>query len=153
MQRISCSCSRKPTTISSAREMSFQSPPHSWGGRRPEPIPNHSLFANRSGLAMSATVEKTVTVCNPLGIHMRPADLLARAAAQFESLIEIEKDGQSIDCKSIMSILTLGAQQGTQLRLKANGPDAGAAIETLADLIDKGFDETDSEVAPSGKAN
>ena len=102
---------------------------------------------------MSATVEKVVTVCNPLGIHMRPADLLARAAAQFESLIEIEKDGQSIDCKSIMSILTLGAQQGTELRLRAQGPDADAAVKALADLIDSGFDETDSEVAPSGKAN
>ena len=96
---------------------------------------------------MSDTVEKTVTVCNPMGIHMRPADLLSRAAGQFQSSIEIVKDGQAIDCKSIMSILTLGARQGTQLHLRASGSDAQQVVEVLAELFDQGFDESDSEVA------
>ena len=83
---------------------------------------------------------------NPLGLHMRPADMLSRAAAQFESLIEIEKDGQAIDCKSIMGILTLGAQQGTQLQLRAMGIDAQQAVAALVELFENGFDET--EIAP-----
>ena len=95
---------------------------------------------------MSATVEKVVTVLNPMGIHMRPADLISRAAGKFESQIEIEKDGQAIDCKSIMSILTLGARQGTQLNLRASGADAQQAVDALSALFDKGFDESDSQV-------
>lgn len=78
---------------------------------------------------------------------MRPADVLSRAAAKFESQIEIEKDGQSIDCKSIMSILTLGARQGTQLNLRASGIDAQQAVDVLSGLFEKGFDESDSQVA------
>lgn len=99
---------------------------------------------------MSATVEKVVTVSNPMGIHMRPADLLSRAAGRFQCQIEIEKDGQSIDCKSIMSILTLGARKGTRLNLKACGVDAQQAVDVLSELFNQGFDESDSEVASPG---
>lgn len=102
---------------------------------------------------MSTVVEKTVTVVNPMGIHMRPADLLSRAAGRFQSTIEIEKDGQAIDCKSIMSILTLGARQGTQLSLRATGPDAQQAIDELAGLIEQGFDESDTQMASPGRAS
>ncbi|MEZ6135470.1 MAG: HPr family phosphocarrier protein [Pirellulaceae bacterium] len=101
---------------------------------------------------MSTTVEKVVTVINPLGIHMRPADLLSRAAGRFQCTIEIEKDGQAIDCKSIMSILTLGARQGTELSLRAKGVDAQEAVDVLSELFDRGFDESDSEVASPGQA-
>ena len=95
---------------------------------------------------MSATVQRVVTVSNPMGIHMRPADVIARTAAKFQSDIEIEKDGQSIDCKSILSILTLGARQGTQLNIRASGEDAAQAVEVLTELFDRGFDESDSEI-------
>ena len=96
--------------------------------------------------AMSPTLEKVVTVINPMGIHMRPADMLSRAAGRFQSEIAIVKDGQAIDCKSIMSILTLGARQGTQLNLRATGADAQQAIDALCELFEHGFDESDSEV-------
>lgn len=101
---------------------------------------------------MSDAIEKVVTVLNPMGIHMRPADLLSRAAQQFQCQIEIEKDGQAIDCKSIINILTLGARQGTQLSLRANGVDAEEAVAALSGLFDRGFDdsESDSEVASPG---
>jgi phosphocarrier protein HPr len=97
---------------------------------------------------MSANAETQVTVLNPLGIHMRPADKLSRVAAQFEADIELEKEGQKIDCKSIMSILTLGASQGTTLKLRASGQDADQAIATISELFDSGFDESDSELEP-----
>ena len=102
---------------------------------------------------MSSTNEKVVTVINPMGIHMRPADMLTRAAGRFECEIEIEKDGQAFDCKSIMSILTLGACQGTQLNLRASGVDAQEAMDVLSELFDKGFDESDSEVASPGQTD
>lgn len=95
---------------------------------------------------MSSTAEKVVTVSNAMGIHMRPADLLSRTASRFQSQIEIEKDGQVIDCKSIISILTLGARQGANLNIKASGVDAEEAVEVLVELFESGFDESDSEV-------
>lgn len=98
---------------------------------------------------MNSSIQKLVTVINPLGLHMRPAHLLSKAAAQFECEIELEKDGQAIDCKSIMSLLTLGAQQGTQLQLRASGQDAQQAVDLLTQLFEKGFDEFNSEVSPS----
>jgi phosphotransferase system HPr (HPr) family protein len=94
-------------------------------------------------------VLRSVTVINPLGIHMRPADALARAAQQFECQVEIVKDGQACDCKSILSILTLGADQGTELSLRTNGDDAQAAADAITELFERGFDELDQEVAPS----
>jgi phosphocarrier protein HPr len=100
---------------------------------------------------MNSSIQKTVTVTNPLGIHLRPAHMLSRAAAQFECQVEIEKDGQAIDCKSIISILTLGAQQGTQLQLRAIGRDAQQAVEAISQLFQSGFPEADSELT-SGKA-
>ena len=99
---------------------------------------------------MSSTIEREVTVMNPMGIHMRPADMLSRTAGRFESSIEIEKDGQAIDCKSIMGILTLGARQGTRLNLRATGSDAEEAVTVLSELFTQGFDESGSEV-PSGQ--
>ncbi len=96
---------------------------------------------------MPATVHRTVIVCNEQGLHLRPADLLVRAAARFQCQIEIEKDGHSVDCRSIMGILTLGAVQGVSLKLSATGTDAQEALNCLAELFAVGFNESDSEVA------
>ncbi len=96
---------------------------------------------------MSTAAEKVVIVKNPQGIHMRPADILSKAAMQFESSIEIEKQGFVANCKSIMDILMLGADQGTELSIRANGVDAKRAVDELSELFNNGLDEFDSEVA------
>jgi phosphotransferase system HPr (HPr) family protein len=96
---------------------------------------------------MSHTVQKIVTVVNPYGLHMRPAHLLSQAASQFRSAIQIEKDGHIIDCRSIMSILTLGAQQGSQLCLRADGEDAQLALEALAKLFEGGFEAAEAALS------
>jgi phosphotransferase system HPr (HPr) family protein len=117
------------------------------------PLWVHGPFSSEFlAMAVTMSIEKMVVVSNPLGLHLRPADMLARAAARFQCMIEIEKDGQAIDGKSIMSILTLGAQQGTQLQLRAIGEDAPQAIEALSELFENGFE--DSELTPdtSGEA-
>ena len=84
---------------------------------------------------------------------MRPADLLVRTASRFQSQIEIEKDGQAVDCKSILGILTLAAAQGTQLNLRANGADAVEAVQALSELFAQSFHESDSEVASPPTSN
>ncbi len=72
---------------------------------------------------------------------MRPADMLVRLASKYESTIMIGKDGELVDCKSILSLLTLGAGEGTELSLTADGSDAAEAIESISHLFEVGFNE------------
>ena len=86
-----------------------------------------------------STLSTTVTIQNAQGLHMRPAYLFAETAAKFDSKIELIKDDLRIDGKSVLSILTLGAAQGSEVSVEATGPDASDAIETLQCLITSGF--------------
>ncbi len=86
---------------------------------------------------------RVVTVTNPQGLHARPADMFARLAMQYESSIVIVREGDRFDGKSILSLMTLAAEQGTELLLEASGPDADEALEALAELFGRGFDELD----------
>lgn len=86
-------------------------------------------------------LSRTVTVRNPEGLHARPADLLVREASKFQSTILIGGDGEPVDCKSILSLLTLGAAEGTKLTVSAVGPDAEVALESIAALFEAGFDD------------
>ena len=84
-------------------------------------------------------VTRIVTVTNPQGLHARPAFLFAQLASKYESAISIVKDAERVDGKSILSILTLAVERGTPLSLEADGPDAEAALEALAELIEHDF--------------
>lgn len=85
-------------------------------------------------------VERTIVIQNTWGLHVRPASKLAECAARFASRVELVKDGRAVDAKSPISLLTLAAVCGTELRLRAEGPDAGDAVETIAALVDRHFD-------------
>lgn len=87
------------------------------------------------------TVEKVTRLVNSQGLHMRPADMFVRLANQFSSTVQVGRDGRLVDGKSILSILTLAAEQGTELKVVANGNDAQQAASALAELIESGFDE------------
>ena len=89
-------------------------------------------------------VNKTVVVSNNLGLHLRPADLLVRCASKFDSEILIVKDGQPVDCKSILSLLTLGAAQGTELQVITRGDDSESAMSAIVELFDNGFYELEA---------
>ena len=94
------------------------------------------------------TLQRTVVVRNPQGLHLRPADLLVKQASRYASTVLLGRDGHMADCKSILSILTLGAAQGTELDLRAEGVDAAEAILAIAELFENGFFElegSDSE--------
>lgn len=95
------------------------------------------------------TQSTTVTINNPQGLHMRPAYLFAETAAKFNSKIELIKDDIRIDGKSVLSILTLGAAQGTQISVVATGCDASDALAVLVKLLSSGF----SAAAESGDSH
>jgi phosphotransferase system HPr (HPr) family protein len=86
-------------------------------------------------------LQRTVKVLNSEGLHMRPADKLVRAAVGFQSTIELEREGQVADCRSMISLLTLGAMQGCELTLRAQGPDADVAVAAIVQLFESQFNE------------
>ena len=87
------------------------------------------------------SASRTVVVTNPQGLHARPADMFVKTASQYQSVIEVIKDGERVDGKSILAILTLAAVEGSNLEIVARGPDAQAALEALANLVKRDFDE------------
>jgi phosphocarrier protein len=86
-------------------------------------------------------VERIVPVTNRAGIHARPAALLVQTAKDFTSAIYLEKDGDRINGKSIMGIITLGAAYGTKINIIAEGADEQAAVDALAHLFASKFEE------------
>ena len=79
---------------------------------------------------------------------MRPAYLFAETASKFDSQIELIKDDTRVDGKSVLSILTLGATQGSQITVEATGHDAVTALGTLEELLTSGFPATAPIKAP-----
>lgn len=86
-------------------------------------------------------ITRDVAIVNPMGLHARPAAQLVKLASGFAADLEIEKDGMSINAKSIMGVMMLAAEQGSSVTLKADGADADAALDALAALITAGFGE------------
>ncbi len=79
---------------------------------------------------------KSVKVKNPQGLHLRPGEIFTRTASGFKSTIEVTSGDRRVDGKSLLDIATLGASQGTQLEIEAHGPDAEAAVEVLAKILE-----------------
>jgi phosphocarrier protein len=85
--------------------------------------------------------ERSVKIVNKLGIHARPAAEIVKTAAKFGSNITIVRDDLEVNGKSIMGVMMLAAEQGAMIDLRADGPDAEAALDALAAVIADGFGE------------
>jgi len=85
--------------------------------------------------------ERTATIVNPLGLHARPAAKFVKLAAGFSAHVEVIKDGQQVNGKSIMGVMMLAAEQGSSLVIRTDGSDEVAAADALAELVASGFGE------------
>lgn len=86
-------------------------------------------------------VEKTLLIKNKHGLHARPAAHLVKIAGKFKSTIKIFKDGLEINAKSIMGVMMLAAEPGSDVLVQVDGPDEIEAIAEIEDLFDKKFYE------------
>jgi phosphocarrier protein len=86
-------------------------------------------------------IEKEVVVKNRAGIHARPAALIVQTASQYASHIEFKKDHETINAKSIMGIITLGASYNAVITIAASGEDEQEAVDTLVALFENRFEE------------
>lgn len=84
---------------------------------------------------------RTVTICNARGLHARASAKLVKAVSPFDAEVRLVRDDQSVDARSIMGLLMLGAGLGSQLEIVAEGTDAQAALDTVVALIEARFDE------------
>lgn len=86
-------------------------------------------------------IERQIDIINKLGLHARAAAKLVDCAARFGSKVQIARDGDFIDAKSIMAVMMLAAGQGSQLVLRCEGEDEHAAADAVATLIANRFGE------------
>ncbi len=86
-------------------------------------------------------IERAVSIVNQLGLHARPAAEFVKVAARFTAGIVVRKDGMEVNGKSIMGMMMLAAEQGSQLVIVCDGEDAAQALDALEALIKSGFGE------------
>jgi phosphocarrier protein len=87
------------------------------------------------------TAHRTVEIINKRGLHARASAKFVKLAADFDAEVKVSRDGQTVDARSIMGLMMLGAGPGSVLELSAEGPQAEAALEALAELISSRFEE------------
>ena len=80
-------------------------------------------------------------IVNDLGLHARAAPKLVHLASRFRAEVELEKDGQRANAKSVMGVLLLCGSKGTSVTVHASGEDAAEAVRALGALIRDGFGE------------
>lgn len=88
-------------------------------------------------------IKKNTSIKNKLGLHTRAAMQLMRCAERFESTISITYNHRTINAKSILSVMALGAAKGSELTIEANGDDQHAALEAIVSLINNKFGENE----------
>lgn len=82
-----------------------------------------------------AVVEQTLTVGNQLGLHARVATMMVQAMRNYASTVTLCKDGVEVNARSVLGLLLLAATPGSEIIVRAQGPDSKEAVETIGRLI------------------
>jgi phosphocarrier protein HPr len=84
---------------------------------------------------------RTVDICNERGLHARASAKFVKLAGGFDAEVTVTRDGQTVDARSIMGLMMLAAGPGCSIEIVADGPEARAAVDALAELVEGRFDE------------
>ncbi len=87
------------------------------------------------------TASKTVEIVNERGLHARASAKFVKLASSFDAEIQVAKDENTVDARSIMGLMMLAAGIGSHIQIRATGPEAAEAIEALAELVENRFEE------------
>ena len=88
-------------------------------------------------------VVKKLEIKNKLGLHARAAALVVQTVNKFNAHVQLSKNGQTADGRSIMGVLTLAATQGSKIHVQASGVDAEQVVKELEKLFDARFHENE----------
>jgi len=86
-------------------------------------------------------IETKVEIKNKAGLHTRPAATIVKLASKYKCDFYLTKDGLHINGKSIIGVMTLAAEMGSEITLTFDGPDEKEAAEEIVDFFNRGFDE------------
>jgi phosphocarrier protein len=86
-------------------------------------------------------VQKTLTIKNELGLHARSAAMIVRVLERYRSSVFLERDGNQVDARSLLDILTLACPKDSRIVVRADGDDAREAVNSVAKLVDDKFGE------------
>ena len=86
-------------------------------------------------------IERKLKIQNRLGLHARPAALLVETASKYDAEVHVIKNGNTINAKSIMGVLMLAAEQGSELTFRAKGSQEKEALDAISKLLDDKFHE------------
>ena len=86
-------------------------------------------------------VQKTLTIKNELGLHARSAAMIVRVLERYRSIVFLERDGNQVDARSLLDILTLACPKESRIVVLADGDDAREAVDSIAKLVDEKFGE------------
>lgn len=84
-------------------------------------------------------VQQSVRIVNRLGMHARPSAMFVSHASKYKSDVFVEKQGLKVNGKSIMGVMMLAAEQGSELIICTEGEDEQSALEDLVNLVNSGF--------------
>lgn len=104
----------------------------------PPPVAEGPCGCDPSG---GMLMKRTIRIVNSRGLHARAAAKLVAVAERFSACINVSRHGQSVPACSIMGLMMLGAGQGSEVTVDAEGWDAKEALEAVAGLIEAGFHE------------
>jgi len=91
-------------------------------------------------------LSRTLRICNRRGLHARASAKFVQMAESFAADIWVTREGQTVGGTSIMGLMMLAAGPGSEVEIRASGPDAQAALAALEALVREGFGE-DSQSA------
>ena len=86
-------------------------------------------------------IERKVKIVNRAGLHTRPAATIVKLAAKYKCDFNLSKDGLNINGKSIIGVMTLAAEMGSEITLTFEGEDEKQAADEITDYFNRGFDE------------
>ncbi len=87
------------------------------------------------------SLSRTVPIINERGLHARASAKFVKLATSFDAEITVQREGQTVDARSIMGLMMLAAGIGASIEITADGPEAAAALEALCDLVGNRFEE------------
>jgi phosphocarrier protein len=90
---------------------------------------------------VTENASRTVDIINKRGLHARASAKFVKTAAGFDAEVRVSKDGQIVDARSIMGLMMLAAGPGCCIEIEAEGVEAEAAVDALAQLVAARFDE------------
>lgn len=88
-------------------------------------------------------ISRTVEIVNKLGLHARPSAMLVTTASKYQAEVYFTKSGLRVNGKSILGVMMLAAEMGSELLVEVDGPDEEQAMQELVDVINSKFGEPD----------